>query len=115
VWISNFKLIALLPAVGTGAISGAGLTSLGSLARFRAELSNETPMGSLPDQLAGRAFRAQPAGFNGSGRGLPRQLVAADKLLRKAEVQYVCDLPRYNLHGRPVRGSRRQFGCPQPI
>jgi hypothetical protein len=86
--ISNFKLVALLPAAGTGAISGAGLS-------FRA-LSNETPnetsMGLLPDWRAiGAVIKLVPGPAPTFFRaGLPARMSFEDMLLRNAEVQYVC-------------------------
>ena len=80
------QLIPLLPAVATGAISGAGLTSAVLL---RTDLSNETPMGLLPDWRAGHASLTRPAGFGLIWTGAYHANTSlADMLLRNAEVQY---------------------------
>src|SRR5215475_1856207 len=61
-WMSNVTLMALLSAVETGAISGAGLTSASLPSRFRADLSNETSMDLLPAEEArfGAVYYAGP-------------------------------------------------------
>src|SRR5215472_7136049 len=84
--ISNFKLIPSLPAVETGAVSGTGPTPASPLDRLRADLSNEIPMGSLPN----RRTCTRRVRFMTAGPAALRLQVPEDMLLRNAEVQYVC-------------------------
>src|ERR1043166_4833624 len=95
--------MALLSAVGTGAISAPGLMSSSPLIRFRADLSNETPMGSLPDGTPRLAARR---GYDAWTHPVP-QSCPEDMLLRNAEVQYVCRHAARQSHGRSNRGCCR--------
>jgi len=103
----------LLPAVGTGAISGSGLISPDLVALVRADLSNETPMGSLPDR---RDMHGGAVALFGS-LGFSHACLAAgyhgctplDMLLPDAEVQYVCRYAARQSHGRSIRCCCR---CP---
>jgi hypothetical protein len=84
--------MALLSAVETGAISGAGLTSARPVSRFRADLSNETSIDLLPAEAA-RFGAVYYAGLTDS----TLQAALADTLLRDAEVQYVARHARLTL------------------
>src|SRR5882757_7788720 len=104
-WISNFKLIPLLPAVGAGAISGAGLA-------VRA-CSNETPMDFSPGLARNARPRRGAVGYAWASsipvlRRVTTPASPEDMLLRNGEVQYVCRNAARQSHGRSIRGPCRR-------
>jgi hypothetical protein len=106
--MSNFKLMVLPSA------------SPGLLARFRAELSNETPieipMASLPDRRSGCASAAALLWFawtvalTPALRPVTTPAVLEDMLLRNGEVQYVCRHAARQPYGRSIAAAAAWFG-----
>src|ERR1700759_3456269 len=88
--MSNFRLMVLFSVAETDA----GLTSPGLVARFRAELSNDTPMapsriGAILSASAAALFLvAWTVALTFRVGPVTTQAVLEDMLLRSGEVQY---------------------------
>jgi len=98
--------------------------SPGLLARFRAELSNETPietpienpMASLPDRrdisasAAALFWFAWTVALPVALRPVTTPAVLEDMLLRNGEVQYVCRHAARQPYGRSIAAAAAWFG-----
>jgi hypothetical protein len=109
--MSNFKLIAVFSEAETGAAAAPGL-----LDRFRAELSNETPMAL--SRIGAKVAPAPRRGywFVRTSPSSPRLRpvttphVLEDMLLWNGEVQYVCRHAARQSYGRLIAAAAAWFG-----